>query len=220
MITYGSYLTKKENLPASAGFVAGADTVIAVLAGFIIFPAIFFAAMEPGAAGPSLVFVALPQVFAQMPWAPWGGILFGAAFFLLLAVAALTSAISLLEVVVAHMVDDWGWARKKAAWLVGAGIYVLGIPSALSLGAVAFLTELPVLGMGFLDVMDKIAEYTLILGGLGLAIFVGWIWGLKHALDEIRHGTPEFKLSTLWSPLLRFVAPIAILVILLTHIFG
>lgn len=220
MITYGSYLAKKENLPASAGFVAGADTLIAILAGFIIFPAIFFAGMEEVEAGPDLVFVALPQVFAQMPWAPWGGIFFGSAFFVLLAVAALTSAISLLEVVVAHMVDDWGWARKKAAWLVGGGIYLLGVPSALSLGAVGFLSDLPGLGGGFLGMMDNIAQYTLIFGGLGLAIFVGWSWGLKHALDEIRHGTPEFKLSDLWSPLLRLVAPIAIVLILLTQIFG
>ena len=220
MITYGSYLAKRENLPSSAGMVAGADTLIAVLAGLIIFPAIFFAGMAEVRAGPALVFIALPQVFAEMPWAPWGGILFGSAFFLLLAVAALTSAISLLEVVVAHMVDDWGWARKKAAWLVGVGIYLVGIPSALSFGAVGYFSDLPVIGGSFLGLMDGIAEYTLILGGLGLAVFVGWIWGLKHALDEIRHGTPEFKLAALWSPLLRFVAPIAIAVILTTQIYS
>lgn len=219
MITYGSYLAKKENLPASAGLVAGADTIIAVMAGFIIFPAIFFAGMEPGTGGPALVFIALPQIFAQMPGGALGGIVFGSAFFALLAVAALTSAISLLEVVVSHMVDDWGWARKKAAWLVGAGIYLVGIPSALSLGAVGGLTELPLIGIGFLDLMDKIAEFTLILGGLGLALFVGWIWGLKHALKEIRRGTPEFKLAALWSPLLRYVAPLAIAVILASQIY-
>jgi neurotransmitter:Na+ symporter, NSS family len=220
MITYGSYLAKKENLPASAGFVAGADTIIAVLAGFIIFPAIFFAGLEPGTGGPALVFIALPQIFSQMPGGALGGIIFGSTFFLLLAVAALTSAISLLEVVVAHMVDDWGWARKKAAWLVGAGIYLVGVPSALSLGAVAGLSELPFLGIGFLDLMDKIAEFTLILGGLGLAVFVGWIWGLKHALAEIRRGTPEFKMAALWSPLLRYVAPLAIGIILATQIYN
>jgi neurotransmitter:Na+ symporter, NSS family len=218
MITYGSYLTKQENLPSSAAYVAGADTLIAIIAGFLIFPAIFFAGMEPGQAGPGLVFVALPQVFAQMPGAPWGGIIFGTAFFLLLGVAALTSAISLLEVVVAHMVDDWAWNRKKAAWLVGGGIYVLGVPSALSLGAVPALSNIGDSGLGFLDLMDKIGEITLIVGGLGLALFVGWAWGLRHALEEIRKGTPGFKLQAVWVPLVRYVAPIAIFVILLTKL--
>lgn len=207
MITYGSYLTKRENLPASAACVAGADTLIAILAGLIIFPAIFFAGMSSVGGGPALVFITLPQIFAQMPWAPHGGTLFGVAFFILLAVAALTSAISLLEVVVAHMVDDWKWKRRKAAWMVGAGIYVVGIPSALSLGAVPALS-------GFLGMMDGIANYTLVIGGLGLALFVGWGWGLKQALAEIQQGTPEFRLAKMWGVFIRYVAPIAIVLIL------
>lgn len=211
IITYGSYLAKKENLPLSAACVAGADTLIAVLAGLIIFPTIFFAGMVPGSGGPSLVFITLPTIFAQMPWAPWGGMLFGVAFFVLLGVAALTSAISLLEVVVAHMVDDWHWNRRKAAWLTGGLIYLIGIPSALSLGAV------PALG-GFLGMMDNIAKYTLVIGGLGLALFVGWGWGLGHALEEIRKGTPEFRLAKVWSVLIRYAAPACIAVILIHQI--
>ncbi len=212
MITYGSYLNKQENLPVSAACVAGADTLIAILAGLIIFPAIFFAGMTPGGGGPALVFITLPQIFAQMPWAPYGGMLFGVAFFVLLGVAALTSAISLLEVVVAHMVDDWKWNRRKSAWILGGVIYVIGIPSALSLGAVPALS-------GFLGIMDGIANYTLVIGGLGLALFVGWGWGLGHALAEIREGTPGFRLAKVWSVLIRYVAPAAITVILGNQIF-
>ncbi len=220
MITYGSYLNKKENLPASAAYVATADTLVAMTAGLLIFPAIFFAGLEPGQAGPGLVFVALPQVFAQLPWAPWGGILFGTAFFVLLAVAALTSAISLLEVVVAHLIDDWGWKRKKAAWTLGAGIYLLGVPSALSLGIVPALSNIGGTGLGFLDIMDKAGEISLVVGGLGLAIFVGWVWGIPRALDEIHKGTPEFKLRKIWHPLVRYVAPVAISLILLSKLWG
>lgn len=221
IITYGSYLQKNENLPSSAGYVAVADTLIALLAGCIIFPALFYAALPLDEAGPGLIFMVLPQVFAELPWAPWGGIIFGTAFFLLLAVAAFTSAISLMEVPVAYLVDEKGWRRKKAAWAVGGAAFLIGLPSALSLGAVDWLTNLPGVGMSLIDLLSgPFMDLALVIGSLGLCLFVGWKWNLKHALVEIRKGTPDFKLASAWTLLIRYVAPLAIFIILAAQIFS
>lgn len=221
IITYGSYLKRDERLPSSAMYVAVADTAIALLAGFIIFPALFFASISPTAAGPGLIFVALPQVFGQLPGAPWGGILFGAAFFLLLAIAALTSAISLMEVVVSYLIDQRGWSRKKAAWTIGALAFGLGLPSALSLGAVEWLSELPVVNMSLIDLLSgPVMDFSLVIGALGLSLFVGWKWGLPRALAEIQKGTPDFRLAAVWSVLIRFIAPAAMALILAAQIYG
>ncbi len=114
IITYGSYLGDRDEIPGSAAWVVGTDTVVAMLAGFMIFPAVFAFQLEPGA-GPGLTFMTLPNVFARMPLGRW----FGSAFFLLLSIAALTSAISLLETVVAYLVDEKGFRRDVAAAVLG-----------------------------------------------------------------------------------------------------
>ncbi|MBI4418265.1 MAG: sodium-dependent transporter, partial [Ignavibacteriales bacterium] len=119
MITYGSYISKKENIPVSAAAVALSDTLIAFLAGLMIFPALFAVAVEP-TQGPSLVFEVLPRVFATMP----GGVFLGLLFFILLAIAALTSTVSLLEVPVAFLVDQKQWTRKKAVLVVSALVFL------------------------------------------------------------------------------------------------
>ncbi|GAH81885.1 unnamed protein product, partial [marine sediment metagenome] len=127
MIVYGSYLRKKEDIPTNSYYIAGADTLIAFLAGFAIFPAVFAFGLEPGA-GPGLTFITLPAVFAAM--GPVGHF-FGILFFFLLTIAALTSAISLLEVVSAYFIDEAKWNRKKAVWIMGIIIFLLGVPSSL-----------------------------------------------------------------------------------------
>ncbi|MCA9711556.1 MAG: sodium-dependent transporter, partial [Myxococcales bacterium] len=130
MITFGSYLQKKERLGTAGISVAVFDTAIAILAGLIIFPALFTVGVEPSA-GPGLVFVAMPAIFDQLP----AGQAFGVAFYALLAVAALTSTISLLEVVVAYFVGERGWERERAVWTVTGACLLLAVPSALSQGA-------------------------------------------------------------------------------------
>src|SRR5690606_20913666 len=137
MITYGSYLPKKENILTAGGYVAVFDTLVAVLAGFMIFPAVFAFGQDP-ASGPALIFVVLPEVFNAMPL----GTLMSVIFFLLLSIAALTSTVSLLEVVVAYFVDEKKWPRKRSVWIVGLITFVIGIPAALSAGAVDRLSDM------------------------------------------------------------------------------
>lgn len=203
MITYGSYLTRQDNLVSSALYVVSMDTLIAFLAGFAIFPAVFAMGVEP-AAGPGLTFVTLPGVFAKMP----GGAFFAAAFFVLIVIAALTSAISLLEVVVAYFKDELGWGRSMASWVMGGAITALGIPSAISLGG-----NLKLFGMDFMDAMGYLSDNILMpIGGIFIVLFAGWM--MSKIKEEITsNGQYEFGLFGLWLILARVVAPIAIAVI-------
>lgn len=219
MITYGSYLSRKENIMTSAVSVGLADTFIAVLAGLMIFPALFSAGMEP-TQGPGLVFNVLPTIFEQMP----AGTFVGVLFFILLAIAALTSAISLLEVPVAFLVDQRGWSRKKAVWILSIFVFLLGIPSALSQGAVSSLSSITFLdNIDFLSLMNLLfGDVSLPVGGFFLAIFVGWVWSTRKASEELRLGAPSTTTALLgiWGFLLKYVCPIVILVVLGQKLFG
>jgi len=225
MITYGSYVDRKSNLFVSSLSIVTLDTLAAMLAGLAIFPALFAMHHEPGM-GPGLVFKVLPAVFQQMPW---GG-LWATVFFLLLLVAALTSGISLLEVVTAYFVDELNWSRRRAALVFGTVIAILGSFCAVN--------------GGFFDFLDSLASNWLLpLGGLFIAFFVGWIWGTKKAVDEIRHGSHNFAdvhllslmaglkddeshnspvhvvtLATFWGLFIRFVAPVFVLIVFLWKI--
>lgn len=218
MITYGSYISKKENIPFSAAAVALSDTFIAFLAGLMIFPALFSVGVEP-TQGPSLVFEVLPRVFAGMP----GGVVLGLLFFVLLAIAALTSTVSLLEVPVAFLVDDKQWSRKKAVLVVSAIVFLLGIPSALSQGFIPALASLDIFGQqDFLSLMSFIfSDLSLPLGGMFICIFVAWVWGSRNALEEIKigAGAKTAALLGLWQFLIRYVCPVVIAFILL-NVFG
>ncbi len=208
MITYGSYLSRKEDLVSCALYVTLADLLIAFLAGFAIFPALFAVAGLSPDQGPGLIFLVLPNIFNQIPF----GQAFGTVFYLLLSIAALTSAISLLEVVVAYFIDQRKWARKRAALMVGAAAFLLGVPSALGEGYSPFLA-------GFLARADFLfGKLALIVGGLLICIFVGWRWGIAEASKEIRLGSRRFALGAAWSLLVRFLCPIAILVILVDRL--
>ncbi|MBN2365543.1 MAG: sodium-dependent transporter, partial [Calditrichaeota bacterium] len=149
MVTYGSYISKDDNLISSGFYVALADTAIAIMAGLIIFPALFAMGQNPEA-GPGLVFNVFPAIFGSMPL----GTLVGVIFFILLSIAALTSTISLLEVPTAYLVDEKGLARKISVWLVGGSVFILGLPSLLSQGAVGWLSKPIIGGMEFLSLMD------------------------------------------------------------------
>jgi NSS family neurotransmitter:Na+ symporter len=206
MVTYGSYISKTDNLVTSAGWVCFFDSLIAVLAGFIIFPTLFAIPGIAPTAGPGLVFKVLPLIFSKIP----GGVLFGTLFFCLFSIAALTSTISLLEVPVAYFVDERHWSRIKAALLVGLFVFCLGIPSALSSGGLAFLTKIDFMGK-----MDFIfLSLFLPIGALLICLFLGYVWGMKNAAKEVFSGNPGFKLRSVWSFSVKFVSPIAILIIL------
>lgn len=206
MITYGSYLSKKDNLVSSAGWVSFADTLIALLAGLIIFPTLAFSGQSGDVGGEGLAFQIFPLILSQLP----GGYIFGILFFTLLTVAALTSTISLLEVPVAYFVDEKNWSRKKAVFVIGIITIILGIPSALSTGGMQFFTKLRVLSI-FVFIFQNIA---LPVGAFFICIFVGYIWRAKKALKEIASGNPRFKLRPIWVFSLRFLTPVAILIIL------
>ena len=209
MITYGSYISHLENLPKAALWVTSLDTLIAVMAGFLILPAVFAFGFDP-AAGPGLTFITLPAVFSQMPF----GAFFGTLFFVLLAVAALTSAMSLLEVVVAYLVDEKGVPRVKAAWGAGMVIFLLGIPSSLSLGV---WSDFTIAGKGFFDTMDYLASNVLLpMGGIFIALFAGWVvYPRVMGADNDSIGD-EFRWAEVWRFVCRFVAPAAIAWILVS----
>ena len=209
MITYGSYLDKGQNIPRAAGWVVALDTLAAILAGFAVLPAVFAAGLNPEA-GPGLAFVVLPTVFAGMPL----GEVFGTLFFVLLAIAALTSSISLLEPLVAYFIDEHGMHRAWITILVALAAFVLSVPSALSLGPWSGYT---VLGKSMLDLLDAVtAGVMLPAGGLLIAIFVGWVIG-PRAVDELGLQKPSAScLAKVWLWILRLPAPVAIAWILVS----
>lgn len=204
LVTYGSYLRSTDTIPGSAAIIVGLDTMVAVLAGLMILPAVFAFGFDPSA-GPGLTFITIPAVFAQMP----GGAVFGIAFFGLLAVAALTSAISLLEVVVCYFTDEHGISRKPATLLVAAIGFALGIPASLSLGVWSGFT-VPGTDKNIFDFLDFTASNLMLPGGGMLtAIFVGWRWSKPAAEALIKGGLPP-ALAAIWVFVLRYIAPLGI----------
>lgn len=206
MITYGSYLKKSERLVSAGLMVLGLDTAIAFLAGFAIFPAVFAMGIEPSQ-GVGLTFVTLPGVFAKMPM----GAFFSFAFFLLLFFAALTSMMSLLEVAVSFIMDEFNIKRKKATWAGGIFITLLGIPSAMSLAG-----SPNVMGMSFFDFMDFISNNIMMpLCAMGICIFTGWVWASSAQKEITNDGVEPFGMYNLWTIGLKFFAPIMIGIILI-----
>ncbi|MCO6440036.1 MAG: sodium-dependent transporter [Nitrococcus mobilis] len=198
MITYGSYLGSGESLSRSAFYVALTDTAVALLAGAAIFPIVFTFGFEP-AAGPGLTFQTLPVAFAQLPWA--GMLAF--TFFLLLSLAALTSSISLLEVVVAYFIDEWHWHRVTAAWFCGGVTFLVGVPCAVDSAWIEWLDALT-------------SNYFLPIGGLLIAAFAGW--GLVPAEQESELGTNG--VTRVWRFMIRWVSPAAVVAIFLSLVLG
>ena len=202
MITYGSYLESDRSVTRAAFAIAAMDTALAILAGLVIFPLVFTFGLEPGA-GPGLVFVTLPQAFASMPASSFLATL----FFALLVFAALTSAISLLEVVVAFAVDELEWGRQSASWGIGFVIFALGIPSATA--------------GGFLDGMDSLATHWLLpTGGLLITLFAGWVLPAQAARSAFGGSVGDIRGFSLWRLCVRYVAPVAVAVILLRETLG
>jgi len=210
MITYSSYLPKEIKLPGAAFNVSLFDTLFALFAGFAIFPAVFSFNMDP-TAGPGLVFITLPAIFQQLPL----GAFFATIFFLLLSIAALTSAISILEVPVAFFAEKFNWSRPKATWVHGIIITLVGMAASLSMGPWSGFT---IAGKNFFDQLDFVASYVLLpLGGFFIALFVGFVLKDKKAM-EYADFSETSTVGKLWINVVKFIAPILILLVFLNSI--
>ena len=211
IMAYGAYMPKDQQVVSSSFTVASLDTLIAMLAGLAIFPIIFAFNLEPNS-GPGLVFVSMLSAFNQMQF----GQFIGPLFFILLSVAALSSSISLLEPGVAYLSEEGILSRKRSAEIISFFIWILGIGSALSFNIWSDVEI--VLGKNFLDSMDFIANQILLpLGGMLIAIFVGWFMKESLIKDEIGHINNALYL--LWRLFVKFVAPLCVGYIFYSQIF-
>ncbi len=212
LITYGSYISKKNNLGNTAVSVSLADTFIAILAGVAIFPAVFAFGIAPSA-GEGLVYKTLPAIFQQMP----GGYIFSLMFFILLGVAALTSTISVLEVIVAYFVEELGMVRKKATIVASLSVSVLGILSVMSWGA---LKNVTLFGENIFEILNYTSANILLpLGGLLIVAFIGWYYGGAKTKAELsNNGTLKAKYFPVFIFIIKFIAPIAIAFVFLNSV--
>jgi neurotransmitter:Na+ symporter, NSS family len=209
LITYGSYLSRNENITSSAAIISAADTSVAFLAGLMVFPMV--AAVNAfDVQGPSLVFVVLTKVFASM--GPVAGRVIGGSFFLLLCFAALTSTISLLEVPAAYLVDQKKMPRKKVVWGMALLIFMLGIPSMVSQGMIPALHKLPFYqDRDFLNFVSDMCDISLTIGGCLMCLFIRNRWGLDNMNAELALGNERFMGTTLQKYLnitIGYVCPI------------
>lgn len=218
LITYGSYLNKQQNLVESAVYVTLVDVSIAFFAGMLVIPAMFVAQaggteiFDPGTgalySSITLVFDVLPQLFHQI-----GGILgllSGVTFFILLSLAALTSSISLLEVPVSYVIDEFNIRRKKAAWMVGGVVSVIGVIISFDISLIDH----------FVIIFN---EFGLPFGGLMICLFLGWFWKTENAVLEISNGFENAEKhwsTTVWSVFIRFICPVLIVLVLVTTLLN
>ena len=212
MVTYGSYIRKEDKLFNTSLWIAGCDSLVAILAGVVIFPAVFAFGMNP-ASGPELVYIVIPNVFNSMP----AGTLFAIIFFILLGIAALTSTISLLEILVAFAVEELHWKRSTASLVSTLLVFVIGVFCTLSFGP---LKNATIFGKTIFDLFDLLtASYLMPIGALLMTLFLGWFFPKVEVKDELSNGgTLKVKAFELYYFVLRFIAPIALLIIIISGI--
>lgn len=221
ILTYASYMRKEENILASGLGTAVSDLLFAILAGFAVMPAVFAAGIAPGA-GPGLVFDTLPFIFNQMgAFIPWLSALMAIFFFVTILVAALTSAISMMEVGVAYLTEEKGMKRVSATLSITAFAWTVGVLCSLSFGP---LSGIKLLGNSIFDFLDKLcSDWLLPAGGLLFTLFVGWKMSRSDAQDEFTNGgtlqANHAVFGAVWF-LLRFVAPVGIVVVFLTNLLA
>ncbi len=209
LITYGSYIPKDNKLGSTAVQVSMVDIGIAVLAGVAIFPAVFAFGISPSS-GESLTFIVLPSIFQQMT----GGMVFAFGFFFLLAIAALTSTISVLEVIVAYFSEQLNLSRRTAIIIATASMFILGISSSLSWGV---MSGVKLFGLNIFDLFNyTTANILLPLGGLFIVAFLGWFFPGRETRDELSNGgTLRLRYYSLYRFAIRFLAPLAIALVFL-----
>lgn len=212
MLTYGSYMRKENNLGKTAFQVVGMDSLISVLCAMTIFPAVFALGIDPSK-GPELVFITLPNVFNHIP----GGYFWGILFFILLAIAALTSTISMLEVITAYVSEQWNINRKATAIGTTLVIMLLAIGCSLSLGV---WSDFTILGFNLFDFFDNFtAKILMPIGGVAISIFFGWVVDRKSREAELTNGgVLQLKYLKLYTFLLKYIVPLAILAVFIDQL--
>ena len=209
MVTYASYLPKTQNLPGSAISIISMNIVIVLLAGLAIFPGVFSFGLKPDA-GPTLIFSVLPAVFNQMPF----GILFFIAFLILFLFAALTSAFSMIEIIVATLTRNNPSKRKKFTWLIGMAIFIVGIPSCLSYGV---MSDVTLFDKTVFDLVDfAVSNVLMPLGALLISIFIPLKLSKTELFEEMKQGSKVGKFFfNVWFYLLKYLTPVAISIVFL-----
>jgi NSS family neurotransmitter:Na+ symporter len=218
MMTYGAYMPQEASIPRAALTIAAADTGVAILAGVAIFSIVFAYGLEP-AGGPGLIYVTLPIAFGHMP----GGTIFGTLFFLFLAAAAFTSSISLLEPIVSWAEEHRGVRRVKTAIWVGGLMGIMGLTTIFSFNILSDFTPLDMFatfsGMTIFDlIMYLVLNILLLIGGVLMAVFAGWMMASRSSCEELNMGSRVTYL--MWRFLVRFIAPVAIILVFVVQIFS
>ena len=213
LVTYGSYMRKEDSLETSVRQIEIFDTLVAFIAGAIIVPSVFVFSggnSEALNAGPSLMFITLPKVFEAMPA---GGII-GMAFFILVSLAALTSSISLMETVVAVVIEKFGISRKIASLVVILATVLLGL---LSVFGYSIWSEVTVIGMQFLDFFDFITNNLMMpLLAFFTCIMIGWVVKTKYIEDEVMESQKNFRSKNMYRVMIKYICPVCMVIILLT----
>ena len=209
MVTYASYLPKTQNLPSSAISIISMNIAVVLLAGLAIFPGVFSFGLQPDA-GPTLIFSVLPAVFNQMPF----GMLFFIAFLILFLFAALTSAFSMIEIIVSTLTKNNPSKRKKFTWLIGMAIFIVGIPSSLSYGIMA---DVKFFDKTVFDLVDFAASNVLMpLGALLISIFIPLKISKTELFEELKQGSKVGRIFfNVWFYLLKYLTPVAIIIVFL-----
>lgn len=211
MLTYGSYMRRSDDIPKTAVIIGVMIVLISLLAGLMIFPIIFTFGFAPEA-GPGLVFKTLPVLFAKLP----GALFISTSFFILFVFTALTSAVALIEVVAANFTDLLGWSRQKAVLVVAISCFIFGIPSALSNTDLLFANWPAIYGKTFFKTIDDLVTlWFLPIGGLLVSIFTGWVLDKQISSEEFNSGTTMRWLWRPWMFFIRWIAPVAIIFIIL-----
>ena len=209
IMIYGSYVPKDTSIASTSVMIALADTGVALLAGMAIFPIVFANNLEPGS-GPGLIFQTLPVAFGHMT----GGIIFGSLFFILLLVAAWTSSISLIEPLVTWLIETFGLSRTKASLYSGVTTWLLGLGTVWSFNIWA---DMKFFGLTFFDLLDFITSNLMLpLGGILIALFAGWLMSAESTKAELHIANPT--LYAAWQALVRYIAPVAVFIVLLNAI--
>lgn len=210
MVTYGSYLSKNDNIPRMALTVAILDTTIALLAGIVIFSTVFTFELEPNE-GPRLIFTTLPLLFSKMI----GGYYIGVFFFLLIGFAALSSAISLFETIQTWLQERYSVTRTKSSILCGIAVYVVGL---LSVFSTNILSNFKILGLTIFDFLDKLtSNFMLPISGLLFVLFFGWKLGHRASSDVLSQSSKQFQKIFLFAT--RFIAPIGVIIVMIYILF-
>ena len=215
LITFGSYMKKDVSIEASTGNVEIFDTAIAIMAGLMIIPAVFaFTGGDPDTlqAGPALMFITIPKVFASMGFGTIAGIL----FFLLVLFAAVTSSIALTESAVSTFEDELGWSRKKATVMIGGIMLVLGSLSCLGYGPLANVT---IIGMQFLDFFDFLTNSVMMpIAAIATCLLVSRVIGMKRIEEEVLHGEGKFHRKKIFQIMVQYLCPVFAVIILISSV--